>query len=104
MFHFTNSHTGTCLPVSLWYGTEFLGWFRARDIDQTGMLISGPVKKLADNSIVTVAIELQQQDGIVTHQVKALVMHPTYNEVELWWANQHAEIQPLLAISAQQYA
>ena len=101
MLHFRNSHTNACLPVSLWQGTDFLGWFRARDIDQTGMVITGSVEKLTDNSIVTVAFELPQQEGIVTHQVKALVMHPMHNEVELWWTNQYSDRQPLLEISAQ---
>lgn len=96
MFHQTSNQRSACLPVSLWQGTELLGWFRARDIDGTGMLVTGPIDKLADNSMVTVSIEMKQQNAIITHQAKALVMRPKHNGVELWWADQQAGMRTLI--------
>lgn len=100
MVHLTSNQHSVCVPVSLWQGTELLGWFRAKDIGDKGMLVTGPVEKLAENSIVTVAIELKQQDAISTLMVKALVMRSTYSGKELWWVDQ----QVGFAGFAQQFA
>ena len=104
MDHVTQSQNSTCFPVSLWQGTELLGWFRAKDIGSEGMLVTGPVEKLADSSIVTVSIELKKQNSITTHLVKALVMQPKNNGVELWWADQRADLRPLVAETSHQSA
>ena len=106
MVHLASSQPGSyrsaCLPVSLWQGTELIGWFRGKDIDQSGMLVTGPVDKLKDNSIITVSLELKRQNAIITQVVKALVVHPKHNGVELWWADQHAGLPSLMADASQQ--
>lgn len=104
MVHLTSNQRCVCVPVSLWQGTELLGWFRAKDIDDKGMLVTGPVEKLAENSIVTVAIELKQLDAITTLTVKALVMHSAYSGKELWWVDQQVGLRPLIVEYAQQFA
>ncbi|MEX2130043.1 MAG: hypothetical protein WD772_01045 [Pseudohongiellaceae bacterium] len=101
MDHVRRSQNSNCLPVSLWQGTELLGWFRAKDIDNEGMLVTGPVERLEDSSIITVSIELKQQNSITTHLVKALVMHPKNNSVELWWADQQSDLRTLVAKTSQ---
>ena len=104
MVHLASSQRSACVPVSLWHGSELLGWFTAKDIQETGMQVTGPINKLADNSIVTVAIEFKHQDAINTLSVKALVMRSPNRSQELWWVNQQAGVRSLTADSAQEYA
>lgn len=104
MIHLTSTQRCVCVPVSLWQGTELLGWFRAKDIGDKGMLVTGPVEILAENNIVTVAIELKQRDAISTLTVKAMVMGSTYSGKELWWVDQQVGLRPLIAEFAQQFA
>lgn len=104
MFNLTGSQHSTCLAVSLWQGTKSLGWFRGKDIYNTGMQITGPIEGLEDNSMVTVIFELKGQEEISTFTVKALVVHSTYCGAELWWAHQHVGEQPLMLDSARQLA
>lgn len=104
MAHLANSQHNDSVPVSLWQGTELLGWFRARDIADTGLLVTGPIATLTDNSVVTVTVEFTHQDVINTLSVKALVVHSLTEGKELWWVNQQANVGPSNADSTLQYA
>lgn len=104
MVHLASIQSSACVPVSLWQGSELLGWFRAKDLHDTGMQVTGPIEKLADDSIVTVAIEFRHQDAFSTLTVKALVIRSPNNSKKLWWVNQQAGVRSLTADSAQQYA
>lgn len=104
MAHLANSQHNDSVSVSLWQGTELLGWFRARDIDDTGMLVTGPIAALTDDSVVTVTIEFNHQEVINTLSVKALVVHSPTQGKALWWVNQQANVGPSNADSTLQYA
>lgn len=104
MIQLASSQRSACVPVSLWRGAELLGWFRAAEIDDTGMLVNGPIDKLADNSIVTVSIEFKYRDTVNTLTVKALVVHSPESGKELWWVNQQAGLRPSNDDSIQEFA
>lgn len=87
-----SGNAGSCLPVSLSLGDEFLGWYRAIDISMEGIRVCGPVKSLAQSSTLTVCFELKTEDAIVTPVFKALLVNQETNSVDLEWVMPDANL------------
>ena len=83
MEHRHGQRTSIHLPVSLWQGGEHLGWFTTKDMSMGGMSLKGGVKKLADNSIVSVLIEAEHAVFETIESFKALVIHQSENSIGL---------------------